>query len=153
MPDTWLNDEVDSRSTVFELLIGYADDRFKVINFYMELISERAQRNDQYPTVHCFNTFFCTTLLDAGYAKIRRWTKRVDIFAKDMVLMPVNSSLHWTLAVFDIRKKQLAIYDSLGGKNMRLAKALLKYLEEEHMDKKKSAYDTSDWKLHIPMVC
>jgi sentrin-specific protease 1 len=76
----------------------------------------------------------------------------VDIFSKDLVLMPVNSGLHWTLAVFDFRKKQLAIYDSLGGKNMRLANALLKYLEEEHMDKKKSAYDTSDWTLHIPMV-
>jgi hypothetical protein len=89
----------------------------------MELISDRSQKNkDKYPSIHCFNTFFCTTLLESGYAKLRRWTKRVDIFAKDMVLIPVNSSLHWTLAVFDFRKKQLAMYDSLGGNNMRLVK-------------------------------
>ncbi|GAB5588516.1 Sentrin-specific protease 2 [Umbelopsis nana] len=130
-PDTWLNDEI--------------------INYYMELISDRSQKNkDKYPSIHCFNTFFCTTLLESGYAKLRRWTKRVDIFAKDMVLIPVNSSLHWTLAVFDFRKKQLAMYDSLGGNNMRLVKALLQYLEDEHMDKKKIAYDSSDWSVYIP---
>ncbi|KAI8578229.1 hypothetical protein K450DRAFT_247854 [Umbelopsis ramanniana AG] len=130
-PDTWLNDEI--------------------INFYMELISDRSQKNQsKYPAIHCFNTFFCTTLLESGYAKLKRWTKRVDIFSKDMVLIPVNSSLHWTLAVFDFRKKQLAMYDSLGGNNVRLVKALLQYLEDEHMDKKKTPYDASDWSIYVP---
>jgi Ulp1 family protease len=148
---------------------------WQIINFYMELISDRSQKNQaKYPAIHCFNTFFCTTLLESGYAKLKRWTKRVDIFSKDMVLIPVNSSLHWTLAVFDFRKKRLAMYDSLGGNNARLVKvficwlyiyymvqrhtytghiqALLQYLEEEHMDKKKTPYDASTWSVYIPKV-
>jgi len=141
----------------------------------MELISDRSQKNQaKYPAIHCFNTFFCTTLLESGYAKLKRWTKRVDIFSKDMVLIPVNSSLHWTLAVFDFRKKRLGMYDSLGGNNARLVKvfyllvvyilcgtktylhrhiqALLQYLEDEHMDKKKTPYDASTWRVYIPKV-
>lgn len=100
----------------------------------MELISDRSQKSkENYPAIHCFNTFFCTTLLESGYAKLRRWTKRVDIFQKDMVLIPVNSSLHWTLAVFDFRKKQIAMYDSLGGNNMRLVKVQMEVFITCHL--------------------
>lgn len=133
-PDTWLNDEVGRiakmRRLIFTRLSGEAGSNdlllCQIINFYMELISDRSQKNQtKYPAIHCFNTFFCTTLLESGYAKLKRWTKRVDIFSKDMVLIPVNSSLHWTLAVFDFRKKRLAMYDSLGGNNARLVKVCI----------------------------
>jgi Ulp1 family protease len=30
---------------------------------------------------------------------VRKWTTRVDLFDKDFIIVPVNQSLHWTLAI------------------------------------------------------
>jgi sentrin-specific protease 1 len=55
---SWLNDEV--------------------INFYAELIMDRAKKNpEKYPKVHVFNTFFYHLLQTKGYAGVRRWSKKV----------------------------------------------------------------------------
>ena len=35
----------------------------------------------------------------SGYESVRRWTKNVDIFTKDFLFVPINESLHWSLAV------------------------------------------------------
>lgn len=56
-PETWLNDEI--------------------INFYFALLADRANHDPSMPAIHCFSTFFCSTLREQGYAKVRRWTKRV----------------------------------------------------------------------------
>ncbi|KAI9323792.1 hypothetical protein BX666DRAFT_1890489 [Dichotomocladium elegans] len=129
-PETWLNDEI--------------------INFYMQLIVERAENNSQLPSVHCFNTFFCSTLRDSGYAKVRRWTKRVDIFSKDIVFIPINYSYHWTLGVIDMKAHTIQVYDSLGGSHDNTLMLLKEYLAAEHEDKKKQPVDLSDWKTCSP---
>ncbi|CAO3600115.1 unnamed protein product [Absidia cylindrospora] len=133
LPETWLNDEI--------------------INFYMVLLMDRAtsSRSDSLPSVHCYNTFFCSTLRDQGYDKVKRWTKKVDIFSKRLLLIPINRSYHWTLGVIDLAKKQVLVYDSLNGRHHGpTLKLFLQYLEWEHMDKKKTAYDTSGWQTIMP---
>merc|ERR1719198_375264 len=30
---------------------------------------------------------------------VERWTKNVDLFSKDIILIPINESLHWTLLI------------------------------------------------------
>lgn len=56
--------------------------------------------------IHCFNCMFYTRLtaegvnkFEAGHALVSRWTKNVDIFSKDFILIPINYSYHWSLAV------------------------------------------------------
>ncbi|KAI8641356.1 Senp1 mutant in complex with sumo-1 [Parasitella parasitica] len=129
-PETWLNDEI--------------------INFYFELISDRASKSKELPSLHCFNTFFCSTLRDQGFAKVKRWTKRVDIFAKDVLFVPINQSYHWVLGMMDMNKKIVAVYDSLGGNHDHTLSLFLSYLEQEHLDKKKTPFDTSDWQKQTP---
>ena len=34
-----------------------------------------------------------------AYAKVKRWTKNVDVFDQDLLFVPVNEHLHWSLAV------------------------------------------------------
>jgi hypothetical protein len=34
-----------------------------------------------------------------AHARVRKWTARVDLFDKDFIIVPVNQSLHWTLAI------------------------------------------------------
>ena len=72
----------------------------QVINFYMNLLMERGEQ-DNFPTVHAFNTFFYPKLMKGGQSSVARWTRRgnIDIFNKDYVLVPVHLGMHWCLAV------------------------------------------------------
>jgi hypothetical protein len=117
-PDVWLNDEV--------------------INFYMIMLNARSKahqealqnpapggkkkrlaKGDEPLDVHCFTSFFYTKLCaSTGYAGVRRWTKKVDVFAKDAILLPINlGNSHWVSACINIRKKRFEYYDSLGSWN------------------------------------
>ncbi|KAG0099261.1 hypothetical protein BGZ93_008502 [Podila epicladia] len=97
-PGEWLNDEV--------------------INFYGQLIMARNKESTALPKVHVFSTFFYKTLSESGYDKVRRWTKKVNVFAMDYLLVPIHcSGNHWTSAVIDMKKKQVEYYDSLLGNN------------------------------------
>ncbi|KAJ1524450.1 hypothetical protein ONE63_010947 [Megalurothrips usitatus] len=123
-PLTWLNDEV--------------------INFYMNLLIERGKQ-DNYPSVYAFNTFFLPQLLSKGYDSLKRWTKKVDVFAHDFVLVPVHRGMHWCMAIIDMKEKVIRYYDSLDGPFPQCADALLNYLQKESMDKKKQPFDTTGW--------
>lgn len=50
----------------------------------------------------------------------------------------------------DMIKKTVYVYDSLGGNHDATLSLFLSYLEEEHLDKKKTKLDTSDWKKETP---
>ncbi|XP_028129376.2 sentrin-specific protease 1 [Diabrotica virgifera virgifera] len=118
----------------------------EVINFYMNMIIERG-KDPSYPSCHAFNTFFYTKLLKDGAESLRRWTKKIDIFACDIICIPIHLSMHWCMAIVDMRAKTIKYYDSMGNSNDRCLNAIKKYLEKEHLDKKKSELDTSDFEL------
>ncbi|XP_037128173.1 sentrin-specific protease 1 [Syngnathus acus] len=123
---SWLNDEV--------------------INFYMNLLVERS-KSPKLPSVNTFSTFFYPKLRSSGYSAVRRWTKKMDIFSKDILLVPVHLSMHWCLSVVDFRKKAITYFDSMGGNNDEACKLLFDYLQQESKDKKGKELDTSGWSL------
>ncbi|CAG8588425.1 4006_t:CDS:10, partial [Dentiscutata erythropus] len=99
----------------------------EVINFYGNLIIERAQNNpDIYPPVHVVNTFFYTKLMQSGFGHkvvagwfIPRPNKKKkapppNIINKDYMFIPINTGAHWTLAVVNFRLCRFEYYDSLG---------------------------------------
>lgn len=118
----------------------------EVINFYMSMIIERGKKSE-WPAVYTMNTFFYPKLLKDGHSSLRRWTRKVDIFAHDFIAVPIHLGMHWCMAIINLKQKVIRYYDSMGGLNNRCLETLLKYLCEEHMDKKKSKFDTSGWKL------
>ena len=61
----------------------------EIINFYSQLIMQRAKTfSDSYPDVHVYNTFFYQTLSSSGYAKVRKWSKKVWFFQKNLNTRP-----------------------------------------------------------------
>ncbi|KAM4047854.1 sentrin-specific protease 1 isoform 2-T2 [Anomaloglossus baeobatrachus] len=118
----------------------------EVINFYMNLLMERSKRKGL-PKVHAFNTFFFPKLKCAGFQAVKRWTKKVDVFSADVLLVPVHLGVHWCLAVVDFRKKTVTYYDSMGGLNNEACRILLQYLKQESQDKKGISFDTNGWHL------
>uniref|UniRef100_A0A667Y9U4 SUMO specific peptidase 1 n=1 Tax=Myripristis murdjan TaxID=586833 RepID=A0A667Y9U4_9TELE len=119
----------------------------EVINFYMNLLVERS-KDPNLPTVDTFNTFFFPKLRSSGYSAVRRWTKKMDIFSVDILLVPVHLGVHWCLSVVDFRKKTIMYFDSMGGNNVEACRILLEYLRQESKDKKGKELDTSGWTLH-----
>ena len=121
----------------------------QVINAYMSLLTRRASSPDsapdKRPRLFLFNTFFFSKLQSDGYASVRRWSKKTDLFAMDLVLVPVHLGTHWCMAAIDFSRKTIEYYDSLGGSGANAIRVLRRYLHEEHRDKKKEAFDDSGW--------
>ncbi|CAN1189077.1 Probable ubiquitin-like-specific protease 2A [Linum perenne] len=90
-PDTFINDTI--------------------IDFYVKyLIKYKIQQEDQ-NRFHFFNCFFFRKLADLdkhlpsvcegkdAFQRVYKWTKKVNLFKKDYIFIPVNYSLHWSLIV------------------------------------------------------
>ncbi|XP_046367154.2 sentrin-specific protease 1-like [Haliotis rufescens] len=120
----------------------------EIINFYMNMLIERGGQEDR-PKVYAFNTFFYSKLMNGGHSAVRRWTRKIDIFSHDYLLVPVHLGVHWCMAVIDIKKKKVSYFDSMGGKNVQCLQGLKKYLADESLDKKKQAFDFTGWEFQI----
>uniref|UniRef100_A0A8D0G1N0 Ubiquitin-like protease family profile domain-containing protein n=1 Tax=Strix occidentalis caurina TaxID=311401 RepID=A0A8D0G1N0_STROC len=71
----------------------------QIVNFYMCLLVERSKKKG-YPAVHAFSTFFYPKLISAGYDAVRRWTRDVDLFKKDLILVPIHSRPTHTFTLY-----------------------------------------------------
>lgn len=118
----------------------------EVINAYMFLIVTRGKRPN-YKSVYAFNTFFYPKLRESGYTSVKRWTRKVDIFSHDFLLIPVHLGNHWCLAVVDFATRTISYYDSLGGSPHGCCDTLLDYLRYESNDKKNLDFDDENWRL------
>jgi sentrin-specific protease 1 len=72
-----------------------------------------------------------------------------DIFNLSKIIFPINQgNQHWTSAVIYMEDQRIQYYDSLGGSGKMYLQVLLKYLEDEHLDKKKTPLKSPElWKL------
>lgn len=90
------------------------------------------------------DTFSAPRLLNSGYNAVRRWTRNVDIFAYDIILVPVHvNNVHWCMAIINLNNKTIKYYDSLGSPNSHLLDSLEKYMKEESLDKRNLPLDPS----------
>ncbi|XP_029642076.1 sentrin-specific protease 1 [Octopus sinensis] len=115
-----------------------------VINFYMCMLMERSNEPG-FSKVYAFNTFFYPKLLSSKYEGVRRWTRKVDIFAHKYLIIPIHLEMHWCLAVVNFSQKTICYYDSIGGKNTQCLETIKNYLCEESLDKKIVPFDLNGW--------
>ncbi|WFD01117.1 Ulp1 peptidase [Malassezia yamatoensis] len=143
-PGQWLNDEV--------------------INFYGTLIQQRANeaerlreeaRQQKQPppheacafwSVHFFSSYFWQKLQSNGYKGVQRWSRRVDLFTKDLILLPINlGQSHWVCAAINLRLRRFEYYDSIGIARPKVFESLRDYLAQELQAKKQLSIDWTDW--------
>lgn len=79
-----------------------------LIGFYLRYLEQRLEevRPDFAEKVYFFNTFFYASLTNTqrgkkgiNYEAVQKWTRSIDIFAFDYVVVPINESSHWYLAI------------------------------------------------------
>uniref|UniRef100_A0A1I8HH75 ULP_PROTEASE domain-containing protein n=2 Tax=Macrostomum lignano TaxID=282301 RepID=A0A1I8HH75_9PLAT len=84
-----------------------------IVDFYLKYMQHCLLTPEQRSRTHVFNCFFykrLTRRVEPGFmtgqplavrrhASVAKWTRRVDLFDKDFILVPINESCHWFLAV------------------------------------------------------
>uniref|UniRef100_A0A8C3TCD5 SUMO specific peptidase 2 n=1 Tax=Chelydra serpentina TaxID=8475 RepID=A0A8C3TCD5_CHESE len=119
----------------------------EVINFYMNLLMER-NKQQGFPVLHAFSTFFYPKLISGGYQAVKRWTKGVNLFKQDLIFVPIHLRVHWGLVVIDVRRKTIKYFDSMGQRGHSICEILLQYLQEESKTKRNLDIDPSEWTLY-----
>ncbi|CAB0004705.1 unnamed protein product [Nesidiocoris tenuis] len=119
----------------------------KIINFYMELIDQRSRQNHKLPTTFSFNTFLYVSLKAGGYSRVKNYTRKTDLFEKDIIFIPIFKAAHWRLITIYIKLQKIEYLDSLGKDGTDILEDIKNYLTEEHNHKKGTPLDTTNWKF------
>ncbi|XP_076922302.1 putative ubiquitin-like-specific protease 2B, partial [Bidens hawaiensis] len=129
-----------------------------IIDFYIKYLKNKI-KPDEERKLHFFNSFFFRKLADpdkdpidaskgaAAYQCVKKWTRKINLFEKDYVFIPVNYNYHWSLIVM-CHLGEVATYededvdklvkvpcvlhmDSLRGSHTGLQGFVQSYLKEE----------------------
>jgi len=127
------------------------------VDFYLKYVQVEmlgANASEILDKVHIFNSFFYQKLAQkhdrdrsdvdaatASHARVKNWTKGVDIFTKSFLMIPVHSNLHWSLVIVCYpngtgeRQPMMLHLDSMtqhGGHNSEVvSKTVRRYLSKE----------------------
>lgn len=111
-----------------------------IIDEYLMKIQKRSIANPEYPTVAVMTVHFFKVLLreglEEGMKSTRSWIKE-DIRGKEVILIPIHHSHHWSLVYIDVKGRTIHYLDSLeGSRNTSSAPGLLKrFMEAYHREK------------------
>ncbi|KAJ4701455.1 putative Cysteine proteinases superfamily protein [Melia azedarach] len=159
-PDTFINDTI--------------------IDFYIKYLKNQIPADEKH-RFHFFNSFFFRKLADldkdpssisdgrAAFVRVRKWTRKVDLFGKDYIFIPVNFNLHWSLIIIchpgdvaafkdeeldKLEKVPCILHmDSIKGTHAGLKNLVQSYLYEEWKERQKDASeDVSSKFLNLRFV-
>jgi hypothetical protein len=84
-----------------------------IMNSYGAHLAARSQSSSTMPSVYWFSSYFFGKLRDEGYESVSRWTRLSDLFAHDILLVPIHLGNHWCLGVANIPLRTLQYYDPM----------------------------------------
>ncbi|KAF3435089.1 hypothetical protein FNV43_RR22176 [Rhamnella rubrinervis] len=109
-----------------------------IIDFYIKYLKNNIPPEEK-NRFHFFNSFFFRKLADldkdlscayegkVAFQCVRKWTRKVNIFEKDYIFIPVNYSLHWSLLVI-CHPGEVANFKDVGSESSHKVPCIL------HMD-------------------
>ena len=139
-----------------------------IIDFYVTYLFFSVLAQEDRPTVHVFSTMFFKRLATAPikvskcnsfekdftlnqaqkrHLRVKGWTKNVDLFEKDLIIIPICEHSHWFLVIvikpgllrLEVEERQgepfVLVLDSLGGSNSTAVSYVIEYLGQEWLSK------------------
>ncbi|GAA5931208.1 hypothetical protein JCM1841_003488 [Sporobolomyces salmonicolor] len=98
-----LNDDEFLNDTLIEFGLK------RVLTMVKEADEKRPEGEKIAPLVHVFNSFFYKKLSTKkpskaqkdwdSYSLVEKWTKKINLFEKKYIIVPINEHLHWYLAI------------------------------------------------------
>ncbi|KAK8996793.1 hypothetical protein V6N11_020290 [Hibiscus sabdariffa] len=151
-----------------------------IVDFYIKYLKNQIQPEER-QRFHFFNSFFFRKLADldkdpssisdgkAAFLRVRKWTRKLDMFGKDYIFIPVNFNLHWSLLVIchlgevaafkdeDLDKSSkvpcILHMDSIRGNHAGLKNLVQSYLWEEWKERhRETSEDLSSKFLNLRFV-
>ncbi|KAL8131059.1 hypothetical protein AgCh_007115 [Apium graveolens] len=148
-----------------------------IIDFYIKYLKNKIEPGERH-RFHFFNSFFFRKLADldknpssavdgrAAFQRVRKWTRKINLFEKDFLFVPVNFNYHWSLIVIchpgevvgfqdpdphkSLRSPCVLHMDSIRGTHSGLKSLLQSYLCEEWKERQKdSSEDISSRFLNL----
>ncbi|XP_043275433.1 sentrin-specific protease 2-like [Venturia canescens] len=122
----------------------------EVINTYLTLITNQSKASpEKHVKVHAMSSFFYPRLQAGGYPAVQRWTKKIDLFSFDKILMPLHFGNHWCLISIDTKKKIIGFFDSLHGGDRGSLTTTMNYLTQEARERKNPGFKPEEWAMII----
>ena len=120
-------------------LLRLEDDEFlndSLVSFFMRYLQESMDQ-EELKRMHFFNTFFYETLMrpsgnkggrrQINYKGVAKWTKNINLFKRDYVVVPVNESSHWYVMIIcnlrSLLPENQASVDAIEGQAIATAEA------------------------------
>jgi hypothetical protein len=76
-----------------------------LIGFFLRYLQDKTDP-DQMKKMHVFSSYFFTSLTKnvkkgetINYAAVKNWTKNINLFARDYVIVPINEHAHWFVLI------------------------------------------------------
>ncbi|MBW0500146.1 hypothetical protein O181_039861 [Austropuccinia psidii MF-1] len=143
-PKQWMNDEI---ATFYGVMINLRSAEYE-----KKTQAGQAFEDEKFLRAHCFSSFFMEKYDREGFKGVQRWSKKFDLFQKDVIIFPVNiANAHWTCAAINLKNKRFEFYDSMGNRNDSVLANLRDYIVNEALAKKKQVLDLSGWIDFYPM--
>ncbi|KAK9325573.1 hypothetical protein V1517DRAFT_313704 [Lipomyces orientalis] len=124
-----------------------------IIDFYLEMVTQRSRENPKLPKSFCFSTHFFTTLSgNRGYQGVARWGKRKQLMLSntDYIFVPINvHNAHWCVSVINIKRRRFEYYDSLGGGSGNCFTHLREYIINECRTQSVPMDDIDGWDEYV----
>ncbi|XP_052310501.1 probable ubiquitin-like-specific protease 2B isoform X4 [Populus trichocarpa] len=151
-----------------------------IIDFYILYLKSKLKPGDKH-RFHFFNSFFFRKLadLDKGpsnacggrlaFQRVHKWTRKMNLFEKDYIFIPINYSLHWSLIVIchpgevvhsredegrnSVKVPCILHMDSIRGSHRGLKNLIQSYLYEEWRERHNGTVDDTLSKfIHLRFV-
>ncbi|WOG91556.1 hypothetical protein DCAR_0310805 [Daucus carota subsp. sativus] len=102
-----------------------------IIDFYIKYLKNKIDPSERH-RFHFFNSFFYPKLAELGkslssfvegraaFRSVRRWTRKISLFEKDYIFVPVNFNYHWSLIVICHPGEVADFQDSDARKSLKL---------------------------------
>ena len=154
-----------------------------IIDFHLTYAFHKVLPTEEQKLVHMFSTMFYKRLTSSHktkskeeqgltaaqkkHSRVKTWTKNVNIFDKQFVIIPICEHSHWYLViiinpgqiVFDAESRQngdgeplFLVLDSLGGGKSSAVENIRQYLEQEWLAKNPGLAEVSFSKKEMKTV-
>lgn len=73
----------------------------EIISFYAKYLHKKLEARDEQVArkVYIFSSFFWEKLRSSGYDGVKGWTTKIDVTSFDYIVVPINQSAHWYVAI------------------------------------------------------